>query len=270
VRNVLGDVSDTDIDCLCKLGLTALQAKIYLLLYETGKNKIQTIARIANVDRANTYQILGQLQGRGLVERIVEMPTLYRAVSMQEATTTLLAQKEHEYEKIMDASKELLREHAEYEKKLLDLNPQISLVSYDGSVANKSIESAWANVQRIGELYLEEFLFAEVKEWPWVTNMWKKAMNRGVRVRVITKRLQEEDSCISNALMSLKANTNFEIRYTTSPIICQFICLDEQEAWFLIDKVNIFEKYEGIKLKHKGIGKLAHTYFEMLWDETPP
>ena len=264
-------VSDTHVDRLCKLGLTALQAKIYLLLYETGRTKIQTLARIANVDRANTYQILWQLQKKGIVETIVGTPTLYQAVSLQEASAALLAQKKREFERVVETSKELLQENAEREQKLPDLSvPQISFVSYGNSMASKKIVLAWTNVQRLAELYLEEPSFAEALEWPWVLNIWKKAMNRGVKVRVITQNLQEKSDCLSRSLSSLEKNRNFEIRYTTSAIICQCICLDEKETWLFVDKINTHDQAQSIMLRHKGLGKMAHSLFEMLWDETPP
>ena len=267
----LESVSCTHVDRLCKLGLTTLQAKIYLLLYETGRTKIQALARIANVDRANTYQILRQLQEKGVVETTVGKPILYQAVPLQEATAALLAQKKREFEKVVETSKELLQETAEHEQKLLDLSmPQISFVSFGESSARKKIDLAWTNVQILAELYLEKPLFAESLERPWVGNMWKEAMNRGVKVRVITQNLQQKSACFIDSLSSLEENKNFEIRYTASPIICQFICLDGKETWLFVEKINGFGQEQSIMLRHKGLGKMAHTFFGMLWDQTLP
>lgn len=263
--------SDTSVDHLVKLGLTTLQAKLYMLLYETGRTKIQKLARIANVDRANTYQLLGQLQCKGLVETIVGTPTLYEAVPMQEAIAVLLAKEKHEFEIMVETSKELLQENAEREKKLLDLSlPQISFVSYRESMISKKIDLAWANVQRLAELYLEESDFAEWVEWPWVGNTCKKAMNRGIKVRVITNNLQKKSLNFSKSLQSLKKNANFEIGYITSPIICQFICFDGKETWLFTEKMSTYEQAQSIMIRHKGLGTLAHAFFETLWDQTQP
>jgi len=61
--------SDEEIELLTKLGLTSLQARVYLAL---DKIKIETakgIANITEIDRANIYRILSSLQSIGLVEK---------------------------------------------------------------------------------------------------------------------------------------------------------------------------------------------------------
>ena len=92
----MGEPAD-NIDKLRNLGLTPLQAKIYITLVKCGKQKVQKIAEKIGTDRANTYQGISQLQKRGLVRKILGSPVIYEAVSLQESIKLLLKQKEIEY-----------------------------------------------------------------------------------------------------------------------------------------------------------------------------
>jgi sugar-specific transcriptional regulator TrmB len=80
--------------------LTPLQAKIYLVSIQGGKEKIKTIARIANIDRSSTYQAVIQLQEIGLIEKILGTPNLYQAAPIEEGVSTLLKHKEDQSSEI--------------------------------------------------------------------------------------------------------------------------------------------------------------------------
>jgi DNA polymerase III alpha subunit len=53
------------------LGLTLLQAKIYLALSKTGKATIKTISKASNSARQDIYRIMPTLQKLGLAEKII-------------------------------------------------------------------------------------------------------------------------------------------------------------------------------------------------------
>ena len=235
----------------------------------SGKTKIQTIAKIAGADRSNTYQVLDYLQKRGLVEKTVGIPNLYEAVTVKEAVHLLLRRRKHEYDEVVEASKNLLQENKEDEEKLpYDNDTQISLITFEESVPNKKVTSAWVTVQRSAELCVDKHAFEDTisKEGLWITHSWKKAMDRGVKIRIIAEKPQEKDSYDSKSLIDLQKKSNFELKYAPSSIVCQFVCLDEKDIWFFAEKSKTFES---LRLIHDGIGKLVHMFFEKLWNEVP-
>ena len=264
-------ILDKRIECLCKLGLTVVQAKIYVVLSETGRTKIQTIAKLAGTDRSNTYRVLDQLQKKGLVERIVGIPNLYQTVPMQDAARLLVTRSKHAYEEIVEASKELLKENKGAEGKMSEDNfAQISLINFKPSVPSTKVISAWMAVQRSGDQYFTKNNFEDsipMEASPWIPRIWKRAMDRGVKIRIITEKKQEKDSYNNKNLIYLKKNSNFELKFMASPIICPFVCLDEKDTWFFIEKSKTFEC---IRLMQGRVGKLAHAFFEKLWNEIPP
>ena len=62
---------------LQKLGLTEIQSKVYLILLSLGKEKVSTIAKMANVDRSNVYKAFDKLQKRKIVSKILGSPNLF-------------------------------------------------------------------------------------------------------------------------------------------------------------------------------------------------
>lgn len=62
-----------------ELGLTSLQAKIYLALAQTGNATIRNIAKNSKIARQDVYRIMPSLQKLGLAEQIVVSPTMYKS-----------------------------------------------------------------------------------------------------------------------------------------------------------------------------------------------
>ena len=68
-----------DHQTLIDLGLTLLQAKVYLALVQSGTLKVGTIAQVSKVARPDVYRTLQKLQDLGLIEKIITKPILFRA-----------------------------------------------------------------------------------------------------------------------------------------------------------------------------------------------
>jgi sugar-specific transcriptional regulator TrmB len=255
---------DKNVDRLCQLGLTSVEAKTFLILAKAGITKIQNIARMAEMDRANTYQVIKQLQEMGLVEKIVGTPNLYNTVPKEEAISLLVKRKKSEYDRIMEASEILLKEKLDQETLTGDSEIKVSLVHFN-EVPNKKIILAWESVQRIAELYLEKTMMVD-----YVPPLWENALNRGVKIQLVTEKSLECSPFMNKGISSLKRNVNFEIRYTSEPVVCSFICLDEKETWFIKNGSNRIGGFGGEALlsRYEGLGKLAHAFFKKIWSET--
>jgi HTH-type transcriptional regulator, sugar sensing transcriptional regulator len=86
-------ITDEDVKTLAFLGLTERQAKIYLALLQNGRSNAETISKLSMVHRQEIYKIAGYLQKIGLVEVEVNSPTLFSAVSPDEALNELFGKK---------------------------------------------------------------------------------------------------------------------------------------------------------------------------------
>ncbi|MGD6851109.1 MAG: helix-turn-helix domain-containing protein [Candidatus Bathyarchaeia archaeon] len=116
-----------------KLGLTSLQARIYVALHFSGKLKTLTVSKIANLDRSNTYRTILQLQNIGLVAKLLGSPNSYQALPLEEAVSILVSHKKSEFHKIQSMAQELVENASitpsdnhsdEYEFKMIKLSKE--------------------------------------------------------------------------------------------------------------------------------------------------
>lgn len=92
------------IKALIGLGLTRLDAEIYVYLAKKGSRRIVTLARALNYNRQKIYPSLNKLQRKGLV---IKDQIVYSALPFEEALD-LLIKREKEQAQIMHESKEEL------------------------------------------------------------------------------------------------------------------------------------------------------------------
>ena len=139
---------------LTSLGLTPVQARVYLSLVESGPLPISLISRIAMVARPDVYRALSNLQKMGLIERIIRKPLEYRSISMKEGISILLETKTHQYEEVR-AEAQILLDTATAERtskeKLIE-SPQFVLIPKGRTIINRiktAIESAEQSIDLV-------------------------------------------------------------------------------------------------------------------------
>ncbi|MGD6805795.1 MAG: TrmB family transcriptional regulator [Candidatus Bathyarchaeia archaeon] len=96
------------IQTLVNLGLTVLQAKVYLALITIGPATGRVTAKTANVASQDVYRILTELQEKGLVEKIIAKPNRYKPTSIKDGVAHLLKQKAEEQNENEQKAEELV------------------------------------------------------------------------------------------------------------------------------------------------------------------
>ena len=104
---------DLFVQALMNLGLTLLQAKIYLTLAKLGKAGVNRISKASNVARSDVYRVMPALEKLGLAEKIVATPTIYKAAPVREGLSILLQQKTKENSELQKETKPLLSDFQE-------------------------------------------------------------------------------------------------------------------------------------------------------------
>lgn len=81
---------DEVVETLINLGLTVLQAKVYVALVKLGTSTSRSTAKEAKVASQDVYRILSELQETGLVEKIIAKPNMYHAMPLTKGLSMLL------------------------------------------------------------------------------------------------------------------------------------------------------------------------------------
>ena len=101
-------VQDEQIQALMDLGLSLLQAKIYLSLASFENAPIRTISKASNIAKQDIYRIMPALQKMGLVEEILGSPIRYQAISLKTGIAVLFQRKTREYAELQNKTTQVL------------------------------------------------------------------------------------------------------------------------------------------------------------------
>jgi sugar-specific transcriptional regulator TrmB len=256
------DVRRADVRTLIKLGLSPLEATVYLTLAKLGKATAKNISETGQIDRADTYRIIIKLQKRGLVVSIVNTPTMFTATPLPDALQTLLKNKKNEMHEISRAAKTLLEKNKEFvtQNNFEDTKQVILFASKQPLI--KSIKRAIKNAQENIDIFVP--LTAAQK---WIATYSEdvvEASDRGVMIRVVIEKSNE--LCpLPKALQTLFENQSIKVLIILKNTGQKFIILDKKQAFFSNPNQNIMES-PSIYIGNSAVLKTIKDYFETTWD----
>ncbi len=205
---------DKYIQALMNLGLTYLQAVVYLTLVKLGKAEAKTLSVAANVARADVYRVMASLEEIGLAEKIIANPTAYQATSLQEGYEILLKNKQEELSQLSEQTKQTFSDMPESDVKFWDPKQQFILISSEklsGERIKIENENSTSSVDISGDwrsLRSREYIHLPIH---------KKVLHKGVKIRLITEK--HDGEAFEKLYPSLfRYKQLFEIRYVDAPI----------------------------------------------------
>jgi sugar-specific transcriptional regulator TrmB len=93
---------------LVDLGLTRIDARVYVFLAKKGPQKAKDVARFLRIPKQQLYPSLRILQSKGLVNSTLEHPTRFSAVSFEKALDLFAKAKMEEAKSIQQSKDEIL------------------------------------------------------------------------------------------------------------------------------------------------------------------
>jgi len=255
----------TQIGTLEKLGLTSLQAKIYLSAVTLQKATAGKIAMNANVARPDVYRILPMLEKFGLLRKIISAPKMYEATPVKEACDILLQKKNREYLEAEQQSMNLIEEFEEKNRTPnLDAGNEsfYMIVSKDVLLEkiNKADASAKKSINVIGKWgVIRPIIFSQL-------DIYLRAVKEGVTIRFITDKPKLDDKTV--AKLNRKFGPMFEIRYLNEPLPMRGAIYDGQQANMRVAASNDQALIPSLWSTNAEFTKILLTFFEDLWAKT--
>ncbi len=257
-------VEDERVQILVNLGLSLLQAKIYLTLVQTGQATIKEIAKASGIVRQDIYRIVPSLQKLGLAEKILNAPTMYKATPLREGCYLLLQNKTRAHVDLQKRTIALV-------KNLHENNSKTPLQEEDSQFVITSSETLLH--KRLGEGH------QVAQKTIYITGIWqttrtmffyrfqdfKRALKRGIQIRIITEN-HEYDKSTQKIVQTLMLNPLFEIRYVTIPSTLKMVIHDEKEVNMCI-AIPLDRDVPSLWSNNPQFVKIMVTYFEELWSK---
>ncbi len=259
MTNLKADSNNAEI--LEKIGLTSLQARIYTALGYSGKEKILTISKIANVDRSNTYRTILQLQNMGLVIKLLGTPNSYEAVPLKEAVSTLVNRKKSEYEKTQSIAQKLIQSNSELFSASQGKEYEFKIVKKTKEPAKEAMIDTYRNLQKSNDYILKKKTVIEA--YSELTEEGLACLRRGIKFRVITEKVASRS--ILKELGLFISEPNFQLRYILKEPEAEIVINDKKVAKItLTPNLGLAEKPTLIT-DHPVVVKIFQNHFDNLW-----
>ena len=255
------------VETLVKLGLTSLQARIYLTILTLQKANVGKISNSAEIARPDVYRVLPTLEKIGLVRKVIATPIRYEATPLKEGCQILLGQKKREYEDAEKKSTELISEFDAENHSLFDENCVESFCLVNSKqlmiekvmIADSTAEKGIDVIGRWGAM--RALVFSN-------TEIYEKAMKRGVRIRFIIDNPPNPNDKIIEKWS--RSSPLFELRYLTEKLPIRGAIYDCKSANMCVRSIQDMELTPSLWSKNPEFVQLLVNYFENLWQQAKP
>ena len=255
---------DLHIQILMNLGLTLLQAKVYLTLAELGKAEVTRISNASNVARPDVYRVISTLEKIGLVEKIIATPTMYKATPIKEGVDILLQNKTQEYNELQQRTMYLINSHKSDDMITLQKEEsQFVLISSKTLLKRKwKIEDSTTQtcIDVIGSWEGSNVWFFKNRQ------NFERAIKRDVKIRIITEKHKDNKS-IQKISPIFSNNPSFEIRYISPPTPIMMQIYDRKKVSMCVEMPETGVITPNLFSNNLQFAKVMVAYFEALWNK---
>jgi sugar-specific transcriptional regulator TrmB len=253
---------DEDIKLLTRLGLTELQAQVYLTLAKMGKATLRDISTASKADRANVYRVISRLLELNLIEKLLATPTVFRALPLADGVKMLLEKKDQEHNEIKAKSRELLSRYKKVSKDSADDKDASEFILIpDGRLTKRKVAEMINSNQKSHDILI---YWADFKgQAEAVASMWLKVLVKGVKVRILV--FLEKNEKLPKSILSLRSYPHFEIRKAASPPKVTLSIMDGKETFISVSPSLSPRGKPGLYVNNHGVVCLVQEYFELAW-----
>ena len=255
-------VQDKAVETLTGLGLTILQSKVYLELAKGGKATVKDIAKKSNIARQDLYRIAPQLLNLGLIEKLIDTPTKFRAIPIKEATEILIERRRKQTAQIEQESKQLLSYFTSKESDgLKDEESQFIIINDLQARLSKTRKQVVITKKIINIVTKWSFFLTYTPE---TIDELNEALKRGVHVHIITQAPRNTD-VFPKKLQKLLKYPHFEVRYISSLPSSMVAVFDKEEVNILLSSDKTPAETAMLVSNNINLIELSQNYFDVMW-----
>ncbi|MCZ2808764.1 MAG: hypothetical protein O2V44_05365, partial [Candidatus Bathyarchaeota archaeon] len=223
---------------LASLGLSQLEAKVYILLAKRGPTKAKDAAKALNISKQRVYLILKDLQSKGIVNSSLEYPARFSAVQFEKMLDSFLKAKIEQVRRIQQTRDEILSDWR-----------SISIVEDDSSPAKFTVIEGrfhvYSKIQQMIQDTREKLSFvatvpalARADQFGLFDAAFNHTLKSKIRFRFLSE-LSGQNADAMRALLEKIPKASFSIEGKTPDLglkLCpRMVIRDEAETMFFID-----------------------------------
>ena len=245
------------------LGLTVLQARIYLALSRAEEANITTLSKTTNIARQEIYRVINELQNRGLAEKVIAKPVRYRAVQIKEAVPHLLFRINEEKIRVHKMAMGLLERHRTQKSKPVyhEKDGRFLLIG-EKTLLSRRIRNAIEATRKSIKIVTPGRKF--VPALFDLASSLLAALERGLTIKwLMNKRLNKDDP--PKVLSQLLEIPRFKLRYVAEGALLTFGLYDNNTLIVASNPKLNYGQSQAVWTSAFPFLELANSYFDMLW-----
>ena len=253
-----------EVQTLMQLGLTSCQARIYIVLAKSGILSAKELSKLTGITRQDIYRVIPTLYEIGLIEKVLENPVKYRALSLGRTVKILLDKRNQETKKLKNKTIQLIRNTKLDSEKITSLkdDPNFVIIPPNELLINKignSINKVETQIDVVTSLHrLQEATDV------FITNI-KKTLKKKVKLRLILE--QDKQLDIEN-IPKILINYNTEIKYSVIGTRTLMAIYDKNEVYIFTKESSNIKESPALWSNAPALVNLAQENFETIWKKS--
>ncbi len=238
-----------------------MQARVYLTLVKSGVSSARAIARNAKVAPQDIYRLLNDLAEKGLASKIIDKPTKYRPLPLDEGLEILLKRKkmqmtelEKTVNQISEASRLIQPQFEEVAGEFI-IVPEKEAIE---KMVDKIFLTAQTSVDMVNDF--KEVIAANEKH----LDSKRRAIKNHIKIReVICDR--NRSMVLPMSLMRLLNDSNVELRKLQEAAPARLIIKDKTEVFFatMVKETTVSSSF--MWSNNRILLGIVNAWYDILW-----
>lgn len=259
-------------EILTKLGLTKVQAEVYLTLTKLHEAPIKVISATAKIDRAHVYQVMRGLQEKGLVQKILATPNRFKAISLQEGMKILLERKAKEFTEIEEKAIKAVQSMQQNKNEDDLQNSEDQFVLIPGKEThNREFIKLFKNTQ-----INYDGIFSRQDDFCWYMlkehedgkdGVTRMLLHKGVKIRLIVCNPENKNlpRAVLKTFRDLSKIGDLKIKFAVSCTAPMFGIIDNKAIFRNTGSAHEWMEKPSLYSTNRRLVEIAQGYFENMW-----
>jgi sugar-specific transcriptional regulator TrmB len=228
---------------------------------------VQQISQVSNLARETVYRNLPKLQEQGLVIKAITKPSIFKSIPIEEGFSILLKRKTKQVSELRNLKQIFLKN---FIKSSLNNKQQIDSINIEFISrkkplflkTRKAIDNSKEILACLGScIKISKAIFLFEEEL-------RRAMNRGVKVQIVTKKTGIEKA-IPNGLIKYYVGKEqlLEIRNVLKQLPAHVLLTDRKEVIINTNIETELGESPALWSNNPSIVNLVQDYFDIIWQK---
>jgi sugar-specific transcriptional regulator TrmB len=247
-----------------KLGLTLLQAKIYLTLVKFESADVKTISKASKIARQDVYRVVPSLQKLGLVQEIIGKPMVYRPTPLKQGYNLLLEDQSQKHIELEKQAKNIIKNLDDLEVQMIrERDPQF-MINHSEQLLTKWFDELIHSTQETLDVMCG--WRAVNLAFPFDTQDIKLMLKRDVKIRLITDE-NADLSAIQRMLVANEKNILFDVHFVDE-VPVEMAISDRKQVGLNIALPSTIKGVPSLWSNHPQFLRVMVGYYESFWEKT--